>query len=136
MGGFLVVHAQQGRRHLQPADLQRRAVERRRRGLHSELPEVGAVVEEPRWAVERIFRSLLCAWRHSNFDSCCTFVLYRSHIGEQMLYTLLVYSGLPPNFRRQSVTADPWPAGGVGRLGDSLLKSPRRLYSSMDAGRP
>merc|ERR1712039_849978 len=56
--GFLVVHAQQGRRHLQPADLQWRAVERRRRGLHSELPEVGAVVEEPRWAVERIFRSL------------------------------------------------------------------------------
>merc|ERR1712039_1103869 len=57
--GFLVVHAQQGRRHLQPADLQRRAIERRRRGLHPELPEVGAVVEGPRWAVERIFRGLL-----------------------------------------------------------------------------
>merc|ERR1712228_879910 len=101
--------------HLQPADLQRRAVERRRRGLHSELPEVGAVVEEPRWAVERIFRGLLLA--STRLDSCRTFVFYRAQAGEQMSCSLLVYSGLPPNFRRQSATADPWPAGGVGRLG-------------------
>merc|ERR1712083_1021131 len=63
------------------------------------------------------FAAFFYAWRDLDFDSCCTFVLYRAQAGEQMSCSLLVYSGLPPNFRRQSVTADPWPAGGVGRLG-------------------
>merc|ERR1712083_690588 len=77
------------------------------------------------------FAAFFYTWRDFEVDSCCTSVLYRAQAGEQMSCSLLLYSGLPPNFRRQSVTADPWPAGGVGRLGDSLLNSPCRLYSSV-----